>query len=99
MENNIENKNENKSILQTFADELKQNMLKNTMLGYEIGKMQTNYYFKDIVEFLKGNTEECFNYCKLKPLYDKYGYEITNNAILQVQEECNEKQKEQNENE
>ena len=89
MENKIENKNENKSILQTFADELKQNMLENTMLGYEIGKIQSRYNFNSIVEFLKGKTTSCYSFDELKPLYDKYGYKQVNEAILHIDKTYN----------
>lgn len=93
MENN---KNGNEE-LKAFVNSLKKTVFSGIMLGYEIGKMQSNFGYKTLVEFLKGDITNCYSFDTLKPLYDKFGYETTNKAIIQLYEIY--EKKEQNENE
>ena len=69
-----------------MAEALKKTVLNGITLGYEIGKLQSSFGFNQIVDFIKGNTSSCYCFDILKPLYDKFGYEITNNAILHITE-------------
>lgn len=54
-------------------------------LGFDIAKLQNDYFYKDLLAFLKGEKDTCYNYDKLKPLYDKYGYELVNETILKME--------------
>lgn len=58
----------------------------NVALGMEIQKLKQSYSYKDIIAFLKGEKEHCFDFCTLKPLYDKYGYEKVNKYLLSTYE-------------
>lgn len=86
---------ENKQ-LNEFVESLKKTVFAGLLLGYEIGKLQSNYGYKSLVQFIKGDISNCYAFDTLKPLYDKFGYETTNKAIIQLYEIY---EKEQNENE
>lgn len=69
-----------------FSEALKYQMQdKYIELGFDIAKLQNEYYYKDLLAFLKGDKTECYNYYELKPLYDKYGYELVNETILKME--------------
>ena len=55
-------------------------------LGMEIAKIKQEYWFKDLVKFLKGEDDEETHgnmyFCNLKPLYDKFGYKLVNDILL-----------------
>lgn len=53
-------------------------------LGVALGKLKESYGFDEIVAFLKGEKENCLDFYKLKPLYDKYSYKKVNQAILHL---------------
>lgn len=90
----MENKENGNEKLKAFVDVLKTSIFKAIMLGYEIGKAQTQIGYNTIIEFLKGNTTSCYCFDTLKPLYDKFGYETTNEAILKLYKTYEKEQKE-----
>ena len=55
-------------------------------LGLAIGKLkEENYYYREIVKFIKGEDTSPYSYFgKLKPLFDKFGYEKTMSVLLAV---------------
>ena len=59
-------------------------MNKDVKLGMEMEKLKNNYYFDSLVEFLKGEKNDCYAFVNLKPLYDEYGYKEVNDLILEV---------------
>lgn len=63
--------------------------MKNVHLGIEIVELQNAYYYEDLIAFLKGDTEGAKDiyFGKLKPLYDKYGYEKVNRILLALEDE------------
>ena len=74
-------------------------MNKDIKLGMEIEKLKHDYRYEQIVEFLKGKSDNCMYLDRVKHLYDEFGYELVNNTILelekpvkesrpQVKEEC-----------
>ena len=77
---------------QSFVEELKTIVLEaemqNVQLGIEIGALKNTYYYPDIIALLKGTTQgaEDMYFGKLKPLYDKYGYEKVNRILLALEE-------------
>ena len=59
-------------------------------LGMELAKIKQEFWYSEVVKFLKGQDEEHHGemyFSNLKPLYDKYGYELIN-TILMNWEEC-----------
>ena len=53
-------------------------------LGMDLQKLSEKWAFKEIVSFIKGETDSCLSYYELKPLYDKYGYYAVNKAIKEL---------------
>ena len=56
-------------------------------LGIALASMKYEYYFDGLVAFIRGEnaaTSGEMNFGRLKPLFDKYGYEITKEAILKI---------------
>lgn len=78
---------ENQKEANKVTQALQETVMNGIKLGYEIGKLQSGYGFKSIVEFIKGNIDTCYAFDTIKPLYDKYGYETTNKAILYIVEQ------------
>lgn len=62
---------------------------KYAMFGMEIAEVVRQYWFSDVVQFLQGKTDFCYDFCKLKPLYDKYGYKEVNDFLIIVYNEKN----------
>lgn len=62
-------------------------MNKDIKLGIEIQKLKESYSFKELVKFLKGEETNCYNFDRLKPLYDVFGYAEVNTTILEVADE------------
>lgn len=60
-------------------------------LGVEIGIFEESYKYDGIMQFLKGESQSCYDFDRLKPLYDKYGYSLVNSILL---ERYNDKHKE-----
>ena len=57
--------------------------------GMELAKIKQEYWFKDLMKFLKGEDEEHHGdmyFCNLKPLYDRYGYDRVNNILMNWEE-------------
>lgn len=67
-----------------------ENEYKLVCLGVDIQKLKERYFYKDIIAFLKGEKEKCYDFCELKMLYDKYGYEKVNKMLLKTHEETKE---------
>ena len=67
--------------------------MKYIQLGMEIAKIKQEYWFSDLMKFLKGNDEEhhgSMYFCNLKPFYDKYGYEDVNKILMSMEGKSNE---------
>ena len=62
--------------------------LENIRLGMEIASITQEYYYPKLIAFLKGDTTDCGSmyFEKLKPLYDKYGYERVNRILIALEE-------------
>ena len=76
-------------ILEAYKKTIEQNTEQtNIELGIAIGELKKEYYYNDLIEFLKGNDEAKGHiyFDKLKPLYDKYGYEKVNRILLSLEE-------------
>lgn len=61
--------------------------MRAVQLGIEIGALKNAYYYPDIIAVLKGTAQksEDMYFGKLKPLYDKYGYEKVNRILLALE--------------
>ena len=66
----------------------------NVKLGIGIGELKTKYFYKDLILFLKGDNSKNGNiyFDRLKPLYDKFGYEKVNRILLALEEKEEEKE-------
>ena len=71
---------------ETLSKVLSEAEKENIALGMDIQKLKQNYYYKEIIAFLKGEKVNCFDFCAVKPLYDKYGYEKVNKHLLSTYE-------------
>lgn len=57
-------------------------------LGMDIAKIKQEFWFSDLMKFLKGDDEEHHGnmyFCNLKPLYDEYGYNIVNKTLMSME--------------
>lgn len=59
-------------------------MNKNVRFGMELEHLRGSCVFKDICDFLRGKTKDCYYFDRLKPLFDEYGYKITINSIMAI---------------
>ena len=75
--------------LNHIKDELEKKEVLNADIrfGMELSKLQRQYYFKDLVKFVKGETNNCYNFDTLNKLFAEFGYEKTINAILTLGDE------------
>jgi hypothetical protein len=67
--------------------------MKLVKFGMEIAKIKKEFWFADLMKFLKGDDEEhhgSLYFCNLKPLYDKYGYENVNKILMGMEGKENE---------
>lgn len=55
-------------------------------LGIALAEMKNAYYFDDLAAFMKNEPTDGgeMYFGKLKPLFDKYGYETVKEAILKI---------------
>lgn len=60
----------------------------NIALGIELGDIKREYFYEELMKFLKGDTTGTGSiyFVKLKPLYDKFGYEKVNRHLLAIYE-------------
>lgn len=71
--------------LKFIKNKLQDNELSlDVRLGLKIGQFQMQYGFKDIYNFIAGNTKDCMFYVDVKPLYDEFGYSKVNETILKI---------------
>ena len=58
-------------------------------LGVDIAAVRNAYWYKDLLAFLKGDDENngSMYFANLKPLYDKYGYKLVNDTLLNFDKE------------
>ena len=76
------------SNLKCIKNKLNDNSLSSEVkLGLKIGQLKNRYGFKDIYNFITGETKDCFSFVDLKPLYDEFGYLEVNEVILAVGKE------------
>jgi len=73
-----------------LAEVLRKQETENIKLGMEIAELKNQYYYDGLIEFLKGNitASNGMYFEKLKPLYDKYGYEKVNRVLLETEEKA-----------
>lgn len=78
---------ENKTFKDALQEVFEKVEAENIRLGMEIGRLQNEYYYNDLVAFLQGNSESKggMYFEKIKPLYDRYGYEKVNRIILTLE--------------
>lgn len=83
----MEEKKQNWAI--AIAKVLSKAEMDNVKLGIEIGKLKQSYYYADIIALLKGTSKvgEDIYFGRMKPLYDKYGYEKVNRILLAIDEQ------------
>lgn len=89
--------------IMSYLDNLKiiKNKLQDSVLsldvrlGLKIGQLKNNFGFKNIYNFIAGNTKECFYFVDVKPLYDEFGYSTVNDVILAVGKEMYEVKKDE----
>lgn len=86
---------------QSVAQSLTEAEHQNIKLGIAIGELKNKYFYKAIILFLKGDNSENGNiyFEKLKPLYDKFGYEKVNRILLALEEKEEVKEEKGDENE
>lgn len=60
----------------------------NIELGIAIGELKREYFYNKLISFLKGDDKDngSMYFERLKPLYDKYGYEKVNRVLLSLEE-------------
>jgi hypothetical protein len=77
-----------KSWAEQVKDTVYEMEMQAVQLGIEIGALKNTYYYHDIIAVLKGTAQksEDMYFGKLKPLYDKYGYEKVNRILLALEE-------------
>ena len=76
-----------KELGDAFSKATADNGYKLICLGVDIQKLKERYFYKDIIAFLKGEKEVCYDFHEMKPLYDKYGYEKVNKTLLKLEAE------------
>lgn len=59
-------------------------MTKDQLIIYKICKIRSDWAYEYISKFIKGETEECRYFDKLKPLFDEFGYQETIKSILEI---------------
>lgn len=59
-------------------------------LGMDLQKLKEKWAYKEILSFIKGETDSCLSFYELKPLYDEYGYYKVNQAIIELEANVNE---------
>ena len=71
----------------------------NKEIEAEVKKIAKEPFFEDLSRFITHNAEiGAKHFCKLKPLYDKYGYHLINGEIYRIcADEITKKQKEDKE--
>lgn len=81
----MEKKQFSQSVAKVISDLEKENI----KLGIDIGDLKRQYFYKDLMQFLKGDKmcNGSLYFDKLKPLYDKYGYEKVNRVLFELEEE------------
>ena len=54
--------------------------------GMEMAELKDKYYFDDLAAFIDGEKTECgkIYFVELKPLFDKYGYELVKREIIKL---------------
>lgn len=72
-------------------DRIKPTINNDVRLGMEIKTLENYYDYDNLISFLKGKTQSCYSFEKIKPLYDKYGYKLVNNVLLELDREEKEK--------
>ena len=77
------------NLTEIFKAEREKEERKNIRLGMAIAAVINSYYAKDLIAYLKGDDEHngSMYFCNLKPLYDEYGYEKVNKALLEIDKE------------
>lgn len=61
--------------------------MKLIKLEMEIAKIKQEFWFSDLMKFMKGDDDEHHGnmyFCNLKPLYDEYGYSNVNKVLMEV---------------
>lgn len=53
-------------------------------LGLALAELKHEYYFDDLAAFMNGAKGGEMYFGKLKPLFDKYGYETVKEAIIKI---------------
>lgn len=71
-----------------LADTLTKLEMNGVRLGIEIAKIKNEYYYENLIKYLQGDDKDSGSLylSKLKPLYDKYGYEKVNRLLLTLEE-------------
>lgn len=78
----------NKNWAEQLADILTKTETENIHLGMDIAELKKEYFYNKLIAFLKGDNTDCgcLYFEKLKPLYDRYGYEKVNRILLSLEE-------------
>ena len=81
--------NVEQSISSAMREMAQETERKNIRLGMALAVVINSYYWGDLLAYLKGDDEHngSMYFCNLKPLYDEYGYEKVNKALLEIDKE------------
>lgn len=62
---------------------------KSVCLGIEIEKLRQEFFYKYLIRFLQGKDtpDGAIYFEKLKPLYDRFGYEKINRILLELEKD------------
>ena len=80
---------ENNNWAEEIANALISEETKNVRLGIKIAKIKQEYYYADLIKFLKGDDSDhgSMYFANLKPLFDEHGYEKIKRILLELDKE------------
>ena len=77
-----------KELGEAMGKATKHNEYVNIGLGMAIQKLKQSHFYGKLVKFLNGDDSDngSLYFAEMKPLYDEYGYEKVNKAVLHFYE-------------
>ena len=78
-----------KELVKKIMSRFGKDVAEYVVLGMEIAEIKQAYYYDSLIKFLNGDDSKngSMYFAKLKPLYDRYGYEKVNIVLLNLEEE------------
>lgn len=75
-------------LTEAMNEEREKQEFESVRLGMRLAGVVNAYYGEKLIAYLKGEDEGGGMYfCELKPLYDEFGYNKVNKALLRLDEE------------